>query len=70
MTNNDVIDDLVSIYIQQDSLAEQAKELVAEAKKAGLDHKTLVAIAKAKAKDKLEDLKERTDALQVVLNQV
>lgn len=70
MTNTEVIDQLVTLYVQQDVFAQQAKEVADAAKEAGLDHKALVAIAKAKAKDKLEDLKERTDALQAVLNQV
>jgi uncharacterized protein (UPF0335 family) len=70
MTNSEVIDKLVPIYIEVENLGEQAKEILAEAKKAGLDNTTLAAVAKAKAKDKLEDLKDKTDALQAMLSQV
>jgi uncharacterized protein (UPF0335 family) len=70
MTNYGVIEKLVPIYILVEDLGEQAKEILAEAKKAGLDNTTIAAVAKAKAKDKLEDLKDKTDALQAMLSQV
>jgi uncharacterized protein (UPF0335 family) len=70
MKNSEVIDKLVPIYIEVEDLGERAKEILAEAKKAGLDNTTLAAVAKAKAKDKLEDLKDKTDALQAMLSQV
>lgn len=68
MTNQEVIDKLVPVYTEVMMLTEDAKQILADAKEAGLDHSTLAKVAKAKATDKLEDLKEKTEALQNLLD--
>ncbi len=68
MTNQEVIDKLVPVYSEVMTLTEDAKQILADAKEAGLDHSTLAKVAKAKATDKLEDLKEKTEALQNLLD--
>ncbi len=70
MKSKEVIDKLVPLYLQVESINEAAKEILAEAKEAGLDHSTIAKVAKAVAAAKVEDLKEKTEALQNLLNQV
>lgn len=70
MTNIEVIDRLVPFYEDVLNTSESIKNILAEAKKEGLDHTTLAKVAKAKALDKLDDLKDKTEALQTLLNEV
>lgn len=70
MTNNEVIERLVPYYEDVLNTNESIKNILTEAKDAGLDHITLAKVAKAKALDKLDDLKEKTEALQNLLEEV
>ena len=70
MTNNEVIKRLVPYYEEVLNTSESIKNILKEAKDAGLDHVTLAKVAKAKALDKLDDLKEKTEALQNLLEEV
>lgn len=70
MTNNEVIERLVPYYEDVLNTSESIKNILKEAKDAGLDHVTLAKVAKAKALDKLDDLKEKTEALQNLLEEV
>lgn len=70
MTNNEVIKRLVPYYEEVLNTSESIKNILKGAKDAGLDHVTLAKVAKAKALDKLDDLKEKTEALQNLLEEV
>lgn len=70
MTNNEVIEQLVPYYEEVLNTSESIKNILKGAKDAGLDHVTLAKVAKAKALDKLDDLKEKTEALQNLLEEV
>jgi len=70
LTNNEVIERLVPYYEDVLNTSESIKNILKEAKDAGLDHVTLAKVAKAKALDKLDDLKEKTEALQNLLEEV
>jgi|JI10StandDraft_1071094.scaffolds.fasta_scaffold704805_2 uncharacterized protein (UPF0335 family) len=70
MTNIEVIDKLVPIYTEIDLLTQDAKQILADAKEAGLDAPALSKVAKAKVQQKLEDLKEKTDALSDLIDSV
>lgn len=70
MTNNEVIEQFVPYYEEVLNTSESIKNILKGAKDAGLDHVTLAKVAKAKALDKLDDLKEKTEALQNLLEEV
>lgn len=70
LTNKEVIDKLVPMYIEIHNLGLDAKDILADAKEAGLDAATLAKVAKAQATEKLEDLKDKTRALQDLLDQL
>ena len=70
MTNNDVIEKLIPIYTEIDLLTQDAKEVLLSAKNIGLDAPALAKVAKAKVQQKLEELKEKTDALSDLIDSV
>ena len=70
MTNNEVIEKLIQIYTEIDLLTQDAKEVLADAKDSGLDSPALAKVAKAKVQQKLEELKEKTDALSDLIDSV
>ena len=70
MTNNDVIEKLIPIYTEIDLLTQDVKQVLAEAKEVGLDAPALAKVAKAKVQQKLEELKEKTDALSDLIDSV
>lgn len=70
MTNIEVIDKLVPIYTEIDLLTQDAKQILSDAKEANLDAPALSKVAKAKVQQKLEDLKEKTDALSDLIDSV
>lgn len=63
VTNQSIIDKLVPIYTEIDTLTDDAKEILTGAKEAGLDQAMLSKVAKAKANSKLGDLTEKTEKL-------
>jgi len=70
MTNNGVIEKLIPIYTEIDLLTQDAKQVLADAKDGGLDAPALAKVAKAKVQQKLEELKEKTDALSDLIDSV
>ena len=68
MTNNDVIEKLIPIYTEIDLLTQDVKQVLADAKDSGLDAPSLAKVAKAKVQEKLEELKEKTDALSDLID--
>ena len=70
MTNNEVIEKLIPIYTEIDLLTQDVKEVLADAKDSGLDAPALAKVAKAKVQQKLEELKEKTDALSDLIDSV
>lgn len=63
MNQKEAIAKLVRIYTEEQSLAEEAKEVKDEAKESGLDPSILSAVAKAIVKGKVDDLKEKSDEI-------
>lgn len=61
-TEKEFISKLSAIYMQEESLAEEAKEIKSDAKEAGFDPVILSAVAKAIVKNKVDDLKEKSEA--------
>lgn len=62
MQPKEVIAKLVRLYTEEESIAEQVKEIKNEAKESGLDPAILSAVAKAVVKNKVDDLKEKSNA--------
>ena len=63
MNQKEVIAKLVRIYTEEQSLAEEVKEIKDSAKEAGLDASILSAVAKAIVKGKVDELKEKSDEI-------
>lgn len=68
ITANQIIDKLVPIYTEIETLGEDAKEILKDAKEAGLDSAMIAKVAKAKANLKLGDLTEKTESLLDLIN--
>jgi uncharacterized protein (UPF0335 family) len=60
MNQKEAIASLVRIYTQEQSLAEEAKDIKDEAKESGLDPAIISAVAKAIVKNKVDDLKAKS----------
>lgn len=69
MTASEVIEKLVPIYREIETLSEDAAELLDEAKAAGLNKAFIAKIAKAKATEKFEDLVDKTNELSELLEE-
>ncbi len=67
-TNQTIIDKLVPIFTEIDTLADDAKEILSAAKEANLDYAMLSKIAKAKASSKLSDLHTKTEKLLTLMD--
>ncbi len=63
MNQKDAIAKLVRFYTQEQSLAEEIKEVKDEAKESGLDPTIISAVAKAIVKDKVDDLRLKSDEI-------
>lgn len=70
MNNQETVEKLVNIYNEVAILSEDAKQVLADAKEAGLDTTLLSKIAKAKVKDKLGELEEQTSDLLALIEEV
>ena len=70
VTANSIIDKLIPIYTEIETLTEDAKEILKDAKEANLDAAMLSKIAKAKANSKLSDLHEKTEKLLSLMDDV
>ena len=62
-TEKDYIAKLTSLFMQEESISEEVKELKTEIKDAGFDSVGLAAVAKAIVKNKVDDLKEKSEAV-------
>jgi uncharacterized protein (UPF0335 family) len=63
MNQKEAIEKLVRIYTQEQSLAEEAKDIKDEAKESGLDPAIVSAVAKAIVKNKVDELKAKSDEI-------
>jgi uncharacterized protein (UPF0335 family) len=63
MNQKDAIAKLVRIYAEEQSLAELSKEIKDEAKESGLDPAIISAVAKAIVKNKVDELKVKSDEI-------
>jgi uncharacterized protein (UPF0335 family) len=63
MNQKDAISSLVKLYIEEESLSEQVKEIKDMAKDSGLDPAILSAVAKAIVKNKVDDLRVKSDEI-------
>ena len=63
MTEKDCIEKLTRLFTQEESIKEEVKEVADEAKVSGLDVAPLKAIAKAIVANKVDELKEKSEAL-------
>lgn len=62
MNQKEAIAKLVRIYTEEQSLAEQAKEVKDAAKDSGLDPAIVSAVAKAIVKNKVDELVSKSEA--------
>jgi uncharacterized protein (UPF0335 family) len=63
MQQKDAIAKLVRVYTEEQSLAEEAKEIKDEAKASGLDPAIISAVAKAIVKNKVDDLRSKSEEI-------
>jgi uncharacterized protein (UPF0335 family) len=63
MNQKEAIAKLVRIYTEEQSLAEEAKEIKDEAKESGLDPAIVSGVAKAIVKNKVDELKAKSDEI-------
>jgi uncharacterized protein (UPF0335 family) len=62
-SEKEVIASLVKLYMQEESLSEEIKDVKSEAKDSGYDSSLLAAVAKSIVKNKLDELKDKSEAL-------
>ena len=63
MNTKEAISSLVKLYMAEQSLAEEIKDIKDVAKDSGLDPAIVSAVAKAIVKNKLDDLKSKSDEI-------
>ena len=63
MNEKQCIEKLTRLFTEEESIKEQVKEIADEAKSSGLDVGPLKAIAKAVVANKVDELKEKSEAL-------
>ncbi len=63
MQKKEAIAKLVRLYSEEQSLAEQIKEIKTEAKESGLEPAILSAVAKAIVSNKVDDLKKKSNEI-------
>ena len=63
MHEKEAIAKLVRLYSEEQSLAEQIKEIKTEAKESGLEPAILSAVAKAIVSNKVDDLKKKSNEI-------
>ncbi len=68
MDKKTAIAKLVRLYTEEQSLAEQIKEIKTEAKESGLEPAILSAVAKAIVSDKVDELKKKSDEILETIN--
>lgn len=68
MNQKEAIAKLVRIYTEEQSLAEEAKEIKDEAKESGLNVTAIVTVAKAIVANKVDDLITKTESILETIN--
>lgn len=68
MDKKTAIAKLVRLYTEEQSLAEQIKEIKTQAKDSGLEPAILSAVAKAIVNDKVDELKKKSDEILETIN--
>lgn len=68
MDKKNAIAKLVRLYTEEQSLAEQIKDVKTEAKESGLEPAILSAVAKAIVNDKVDELKKKSDEILETIN--
>jgi uncharacterized protein (UPF0335 family) len=68
MDKKTAIAKLVRLYSEEQSLAEQIKEIKTEAKESGLEPAILSAVAKAIVTNKVDELKKKSDEILETIN--
>lgn len=68
MDKKTAIAKLVRLYSEEQSLAEQIKEIKTEAKESGLEPAILSAVAKAIVSNKVDELKKKSDEIIETIN--
>ena len=68
MNSKEAIAKLVRIYTQEQSLAEEAKEIKDAAKESGLNVTAVVTVAKAIVANKVDDLVTKTESILETIN--
>ena len=68
MDKKSAIAKLVRLYSEEQSLAEQIKEVKTEAKESGLEPAILSAVAKAIVTNKVDELKKKSDEILETIN--
>lgn len=63
MNQKEAISSLVKLYMAEQSLAEEIKDVKDTAKDSGLDPAIVSAVAKAITKNKVDDLKVKSDEI-------
>jgi uncharacterized protein (UPF0335 family) len=63
MNTKEAISSLVKLYMAEQSLAEEIKDIKDVAKDSGLDPAIVSAVAKAIVKNKVDDLKSKSDEI-------
>jgi uncharacterized protein (UPF0335 family) len=62
MQEKEIINELVKLYTQEESISEQVKEIKSEAKEKGFNPSILSAVAKAIVKNSVDELIEKSEA--------
>ena len=70
VTANSIIDKLIPIYTEIETLTEDAKEILKDAKEAGLDSAMIAKVAKAKVNSKLEELLTKSEEMIILINDI
>lgn len=63
MEASQFIKEAVKLLVEMDSINDQLKDLKSEGKESGLDVSTLTSVAKAIAANKVDELKEKSEAI-------
>ena len=62
MQEKEIINELVKLYTQEESISEQVKEIKSQAKEKGFNPSILSAVAKAIVKNSVDELIEKSEA--------
>lgn len=69
-TQKDIVEKLVRLYTQQDSIGEEIKEIKKEAKTIGYKPALLAKVAKAMTNAKASELLEQSEEIQNIIEEV